>query len=123
VPEYHVGINGVIAPAGTVADPLYVSGGGSSSATSATTNGTIATANTYQSILAANASRKGCLIVNNSAATEYVYLGAPGSATLANSIPVPQGGTFSCNPPGVVLADQISMTSGTVGASFVAVSQ
>lgn len=92
--------------------------------TSTTTNGTVAVANTYQSALAANANRKGCAIYNNSANAELIFLGAPGSATAANSIPLPAGSSFNCGSfQGIVLTDQISITSSTVSSTFVVVSQ
>ncbi|WP_293875547.1 hypothetical protein [Sphingomonas sp. UBA978] len=93
-------------------------------ATSTTTNGSVATANTFQSALAANATRKGCAIYNNSANAELIFLGAPGSATAANAIPLPAGGAFNCGSfQGIVLTDQISITSATVASTFVVVSQ
>lgn len=92
--------------------------------TSTTTSGTVATANTYQSALAANATRKGCGIYNTSANVELVFLGAPGSATSAMSIPIPAGGSFSCGSfQGLVVTDQISITSATATSSFVVVTQ
>ncbi len=93
-------------------------------ATSTTTNGSVATANTFQSALASNATRKGCAIYNNSANAELIFLGAPGSATSANSIPLPAGGSFNCGSfQGIVLTDQISITSATAASTFVVVSQ
>jgi len=92
--------------------------------TSTTTNGSVATANTFQSALAANSTRRGCAIYNNSTAAELIYLGAPGSATAANAIPLPAGGSFNCGGfQGIVLTDQVSITSATAGATFVVVSQ
>lgn len=92
--------------------------------TSTTTNGSVATANTFQSALAANANRRGCAIYNNSASAELIYLGAPGSASAANGIPLPAGNAFNCGSfQGIVLTDQVSITSATAGATFVVVSQ
>ena len=92
--------------------------------TSTSTAGTIAGANAFQSALAASSGRKGCAIYNTSAAAMLVYLGAPGSATAATSIPVPAGGSFNCGSfQGLVLTDQISVTSATAGATFVVVAQ
>lgn len=100
------------------------SGGLPQRATSTTTNGSVAVANTYQSALAANANRKGCAIYNNSANAELIFLGAPGSATAANSIPLPAGGSFNCGSfQGIVITDQISITSATVSSTYVVVSQ
>jgi hypothetical protein len=110
-----------------VTNPDGTNIGGSSSggtATSTSAGGSITTANTYQSVLAANTSRKGCLVSNTSANVELVYLGAPGSATSAASTPVQSGGSFSCaSAGGLVVSDQISMTSSTAGSTFVVVSQ
>lgn len=93
-------------------------------ATSTTTNGSVAAANTFQSALAANATRKGCAIYNNSANAELIFLGAPGSATVANAIPLPAGGAFNCGSfQGIVLTDQIGITSATAASTFVVVSQ
>jgi len=93
-------------------------------ATSTTTSGSVATANAFQSALAANANRKGCAIYNNSANAELIYLGAPGTATAGTSIPLPAGGSFNCGSfQGIVLTDQISITSATVASTFVVVSQ
>ncbi len=107
-----------------VLNPDGTNGGLPQRTTSTTTNGSVATANTFQSALAANATRKGCAIYNNSANAELIYLGAPGSASIANSIPLPAGGAFNCGSfQGIVLTDQISITSATAGSTFVAVSQ
>ncbi|WP_303763805.1 hypothetical protein [Sphingobium yanoikuyae] len=105
-------------------NPDGTAGGLPQRTTSTTTNGTVAVANTFQSALAANANRKGCAIYNNSANAELIYLGAPGSATAANAIPLPAGGSFNCGSfQGIVLTDQISITSATVSSTFVVVSQ
>lgn len=93
-------------------------------ATSTTTNGSVASASVFQSALAANANRKGCAIYNNSANAEAIYLGAPGSASAANAIPLPAGGAFNCGSfQGIVLTDQVSITSATAGSTYVVVSQ
>lgn len=93
-------------------------------ATSTTTAGSVASANAYQSALASNANRRGCAIYNTSANAELVFLGAPGSATAATSIPLPAGGSFNCGSfQGIVLTDQISITSATAGSTFVVVAQ
>lgn len=88
------------------------------------TAGSVATANAFQTALAANGARKGCAIYNTSSATELVFLGAPANATVGASIPVPAGGSFNCGGyQGTVATDQISITSGTAGATFVVISQ
>ena len=86
--------------------------------------GTVTSANAFQSVLPASSARKGCAIYNTSAAAMLAFLGAPGSATAATSIPIPAGGSFNCGSfQGLVLTDQISVTSATAGATFVVVSQ
>lgn len=93
-------------------------------ATSTSAAGSVATANTFQNALAASSSRKGCAIYNTSAAVELVYLGAPVNATAAAAIPIPAGGSFNCGSfQGLVLTDQISITSTLASATYVAVSQ
>ncbi len=99
-------------------------GGTPQPVTSVTTAGTVAAANTYQSALAASATRKGCAIYNTSANVELIFLGAPGTATAATSIPIPAGGSFNCGSfQGIVITDQISITSATVSSTFVVVRQ
>ena len=100
------------------------SGAAPTTAASTPVAGSVATANTFQSALAANPARKGCTIQNTSAGTLYAYFGSPGSATLAASLQTPAGGSVSCaSPSGVVSSSQVSVTSATAGATFVVVSQ
>jgi hypothetical protein len=109
---------------GTATAALCNFGGGTpTTANSTTVNGAVQTANAFQSALAASPTRKGCLIVNTSTAVELVFLGAPASATAAKAIPLAAGQNFSCAAGPVVVADQISITSATAGATFVVVSQ
>lgn len=86
--------------------------------------GSIATASAYQSVLPQNGARKGCVIYNTSAAAMLVYLGNPAAATAGTSIPLAAGGSFNCgSPQGLVVTDQVSITSATQGSTFVAVYQ
>lgn len=95
-----------------------------SSSTSTQTGSTITTHLTFQSVLAASTSRKGCLFVNTSADKMWVYFGTTGSATTSNSVPLPAGQSVSCIAGAVVLGDNIAATSNvTDGATFVVVSQ
>lgn len=106
-------------------------GGGGGSSTTIPTNytstqigSTVTTHLTFQSALAASASRKGCLIVNTSLDTEYVYFGATGSATTSNALPMPAGKSWSCSEGVIVLGDNVAITSNaTDGATYVVVSQ
>ena len=93
-------------------------------ASSTTASGSVAVANTFQNALAAAPARKGCAIYNTSVSVELVYLGAPGNATAATAIPISAGGSFNCGSfQGLVITDQISITSATAAATFVVVSQ
>lgn len=104
------------AGASSVTQPLGV--------TSTQIGSTVTTHLTFQSALASSATRKGCLFVNTSADTEYVFFGATGSATTAASIPVVGKGSVSCNGGGIVLTDNVAVTSAnTDGATYVVVSQ
>ena len=99
-------------------------GGFPQAVASITTNGSVTTANTFQSALAASPSRKGCAVYNTSGNTELIFLGAPGSAAAARAIPLPPGGAFNCGSfQGIVLTDQISITSATAASTYVVVSQ
>lgn len=85
---------------------------------------TITTALTFQSVLASNATRRGCTIQNTSADVEYVFFGANGSAAVATSVQLQPGQTVGCTVSSIVLTDNISMTSATLaGATAVVVSQ
>jgi hypothetical protein len=85
---------------------------------------TITTAGTFQSVLAANVNRHGCTIQNTSADTEYVFFGANASATTSNALQLSPGASVSCAGNGVVLTDNVSMTSKvTNGATAVLVWQ
>ena len=94
--------------------------------TTTPTGSTVTTHGTFQSALASSATRKGCLLQNTSADTEYVFFGATGSATTSNSFQVsPNGGTINCaTQSGGVLTDNIAITSKTTdGATYVVASQ
>ena len=92
------------------------------------TNGstTVVTGNTFQTLLALNSARKGCLIQNPSDATETLYVSvgiATGSATKAKSFQLPAGSSFSCNSGGNVITDNIAVTATTSAHAFVEVDQ
>lgn len=119
--------NGSLAVTGTVAatqSGAWTAAVTSTGATSTQANSTVTTHLTYQTALASNTSRKGCLIVNTSADTERVFFGANGSATAANAIPLPAGASISCASGNFVLTDNIAITSvNTDGAAYIVVSQ
>lgn len=89
----------------------------------------IAKAGSFQTAVALNLARKGCLVTNTSTTPEYIYDGFPLFATRANSLVLAagssevDGGTFTCNTLGHVLRNQISIMSLTPGASYSVISQ
>lgn len=87
-------------------------------ATSTLSNGSVATGGTFQTALAANTARNGCLIQNTGTAALYVFLGATG-ATEAQSFQLAAGASFSCSQGQSVLTDEVQVTSGTAAVTFV----
>jgi hypothetical protein len=83
-------------------------------------NSTISVTNTFQTLLAANSDRKGCLMQNQGTHTMYVADG--GSLSTAASLQVSPGQTFSCLAPGIRITDILSIT-GTAGDAYVVWSQ
>lgn len=97
-----------------------------STVTTTNASSTITTGGTFQSALASNASRKGCLIENPTTATEplFVFFGANGSATTANSLSLGAGSSVSCSVGGIQVAtDNVSVTATTTGHAYVEMSQ
>lgn len=86
--------------------------------TSTLSNGSIAAGGTFQVALATDTARNGCLLQNTGTAPIYLFLGASG-ATEAQSFQVAAGSTFSCSQGQSVLTDEIQVTSGTAGDTFV----
>ncbi len=85
---------------------------------------TVTTANTFQSVLASNSSRKGCLVQYTGTTLGYVFFGANGSATEASSVHLLPYYTVSCNANGGLIAtDNISVTSATGSDTFVVLYQ
>lgn len=80
-------------------------------------NGTVAVTNTFQTLIAQNATRKACTFQNQGTHTMYFSLSA--TPTLANSVQVAAAGFFYCSPPGsnIVVTDAVSVT-GTAGDAF-----
>ncbi len=94
--------------------------------TSTSGSSTVTTGGTFQSALASNANRKGCLIQNPATATEnlFVFFGATGSATTATSFSLPAGAAMSCaTGAGFVLTDNVAITGATTGHAYILVSQ
>lgn len=89
--------------------------------TTTTNSGSITSGGTYQQIWASGG-RNGCLIQNNGSFTQWVYFGAIANATHANSYAIQPGQGISCNIPGGVLTDQVSI-DGTTADTFAATLQ
>lgn len=83
---------------------------------------TIAVTNTFQTIFAANASRRNCLIQNNGSANMYVYFGTLANATLTNSIILSPGAAATCAHGGMTATNAVSIT-GTATQAFYASQQ
>jgi hypothetical protein len=107
----------------TAGNPLPVSGTlvpGTASAVYTETPLTVATGNTFQQALAANAGRKSCVLQNNSTHQGYAYFGTLASATLTNTIQVAaNGGSVRCDTGTVVSLQQVSFTSTTTSDAWV----
>lgn len=90
--------------------------------TSTNLSGSIAVTDTFQSIQASTAGRKGCAVQNPSANShsQWVFFTGIGSATKAAAFQLSPGSSISCAVGGLaVLTDQVSIT-GTSGDIFVA---
>lgn len=85
---------------------------------------TIAVTDTFQSVMAANTSRNGCVILNNSTHRQWVYNGTTPTKAVAFPLEAASaanaaGGSFSCTIGTGVVSDQIWIT-GTAADTFVA---
>ena len=90
--------------------------------TTTNASGSVTSGGAFQNALASNAGRKGCLVVNISAETEYAYFGA-GTANLTNSIPFAPNFGVSCNIATGVITDELQVMGNTTGDKFVLNSQ
>jgi hypothetical protein len=84
-------------------------------------SGSITAGGTYQQVFAANPTRTGCSIENNSASAHnmFIYAGATANATHTNSLIVVPGAMFNCTIGFGVQNDQISI-DGTTADPFYA---
>jgi hypothetical protein len=115
------------APAGT--DPAAVVSLSPNSSPSVTAplgvtstdfSGTITAGGSYQPIIAASGSRKGCLIQNPSTATEVLNVKF---GTMASPFTLQPSQSISCLAGDVVLQDAITATAATNGHAFAATAQ
>lgn len=128
-PEFVQGLGAAGAPLGGVLSVQGVSGGVAVPTTpgqtkSTTTMATAApTAATFGTLLASNVARNACLIQNTGTTTGYVYFGANGSATTANSFVVAAGQSISCTNNNITLTDNVAGTCASGTCAFVISSQ
>jgi hypothetical protein len=86
-------------------------------ATTTPTSGAVTTANTFQSVLAANANRLGCNIFPTASGGTILVSVGTGNAAYAESVSFPN--VFNCgSPQGMVITDQISVTSATASTAY-----
>lgn len=79
-------------------------------------SGTIAVTNTFQTLIALNASRRACVFQNNG--THNMYFSIAPSPSLTNSLILVPGAFYYCSgPANVTITDAISIT-GTAGDAF-----
>jgi hypothetical protein len=88
--------------------------------TSSDDSSTITAGGSYQTIIAASGTRRGCLIQNPVTATEVlnVKFGA-----MTNPFTLLAGMSIGCNQGGVVLQDAVSAMAATTGHAFAALAQ
>jgi hypothetical protein len=93
--------------------PVTTSAAPPSGVTTTMTGGSIAAQNTFQSILAASATRRGCTIQNTATVSDtlFLFFGANGSATKPTSIQLAPGQAAYCTTQnGQPLTDNVSAT-------------
>jgi hypothetical protein len=83
------------------------------------TSGTISVGATFQTALAASATRNGCIIQNHSDDILHVFFGATGSATNATSIDVGPWQQMGCQVGPGVVQDNIAVTTINTGDAYV----
>lgn len=93
--------------------------------TTTSTNGstTITAGGSYQTLLASNTSRRGCLIQNPATATETLFVNVGGADTNATSYTVSPGFAFNCWTGNFTISDKIDVSAATTGHAFVATNQ
>ena len=80
------------------------------------TNGTITATNVFQTLLASNPSRKGCIFQNQG--SHVMYISLSGTPTIANSLQLQSGDKFYCTGrSNVTITDTLSIT-GTINDAF-----
>lgn len=117
-------VPGYRSQGGQVQDGIGTQPLGVLTATSVASAGSVTTGGTFKTAIAANAKRLGCVLQNTSATNMQVYVGSAALATGAASLNLPANATFNCGQAsGLVITDEIAVTSATAGATFVTVVQ
>lgn len=94
----------------------------SGATTTTQTSATVTTGGTFQAAIASSTTRKGCTIQNTSALAEplFVYFGAIGSATTANSFSLASGASIQCATASLaVITSAVNVTAATTTHAFV----
>jgi energy-coupling factor transporter ATP-binding protein EcfA2 len=81
------------------------------------TNGTVTTGGTFQSVLAANASRQGCFIINLGTNPGKVFSGTTGTSH-GGYLPLSPGQVYPCAGSQTVDQGNIDYTSTTTGDAW-----
>jgi hypothetical protein len=89
-------------------------------ATSTDDSGTITTGGSYQTVIAASGSRKGCLIQNPTTATEVLNVKF---GTMASPFTLLPGMSIGCNQGSLVLQDAVTAMAPTTAHAFAALAQ
>jgi len=98
--------------------PLPIAPWGVLSASTTHSSGNVATSNAFQTALSGSTARLGCMISNTSTATEYIDVGS--SPSMSTAVALPAGAKFNCGAQaGVVINDQLNITSATAGSTYV----
>jgi len=105
---------------GSLCTNATLSGGSQIAAPSSDISGTVTLGGTYQTVLASNSSRKGCLIQNPTTATEVLSVKV---GTMAQPYTLAAGAAFSCNNGPVVVTDTITLTAATTSHAFAGTAQ
>ncbi len=119
-----------ICPGSSPANPLYVSGGGGTSAPTgplgvagAQSGGaTSANPNTFTLILTSSPQRHGCVVQNTSSGVEYFFVGS-NTPSIGSAIQVSPSGTYDCAHSNVVDQGDVRIASASPSAPFVMIAQ
>lgn len=114
--------DGVNSQAVSTATPLPITAPGGialaapDAVSSTDISGTVTTGGSYQTILTASTSRKGCAVQNTSALSEPLLVKV---GTMAAPFQLTAGAVFNCaGPGGTILSGAITVSAATTGHAF-----